>query len=123
MNHFLSAMALVSTSWLATAGAQEMSTEPVQTVTPPAQSITANRCAAAQCVEVQPQNKALRMEAGAATRHLLQRQAQGGEASIHQHAMSGVVAQKVYERYVNSFKHPIAEHSTSAIAKSGQGSK
>ena len=60
---------------------------------------------------------------GSVTRSLLQRQAQGLEASSHQYTQSGVVAQKVYERYVKSFTHPIPEHSASAIAKAGLGGK
>ena len=57
---------------------------------------------------------------GEATRRLLQAQAQGESASTHQYPMSGDVAQKTYERYVNSFSHPIPEQSASTIAKSGQ---
>lgn len=57
---------------------------------------------------------------GTATRSLLKAQAQGDNASTHQYPMSGAVAHKAYERYVNSFAHPIPEQSTSTIAKSGK---
>lgn len=53
---------------------------------------------------------------GQATRSLLQRQAEGAEANPSPHAMSGVVAQKVYSRYVDSFAHPIPEHAASPMA-------
>lgn len=83
------------------------------------------RCAGAVCTAPQPVvlSPPQAREMGSATRSLLQRQAQGAEASTQQYTMSGAVAQKVYERYVNSFKHPIPEHSASAIAKAGSGSK
>lgn len=57
---------------------------------------------------------------GTATRSLLKAQAQGDSASTHQYPMSGAVAHKAYERYVNSFAHPIPEQSASTIAKSGK---
>jgi hypothetical protein len=57
---------------------------------------------------------------GDATRQLLRTQAQGDSASSHQYPMSGAVAQKTFERYVNSFAHPIPEHSASTIGKSSK---
>ena len=53
---------------------------------------------------------------GQATRSLLQRQAGGAEANPSPHAMSSVVAQKVYTRYVDSFAHPIPERAASPMA-------
>lgn len=53
---------------------------------------------------------------GQATRALLQRQASGAEANASPRAMSGVVAQKVYTRYVDSFAHPIPERAASPMA-------
>lgn len=100
----------MSVAWAGWAGAQT-ATEAIQpAVEAPAEVPTA--------VET-PVRQPLRAP-GAATRQLLQAQAQGDSASAHQYPMSGVVAQKTYERYVNSFTHPIPEQSASTIAKSSK---
>lgn len=49
------------------------------------------------------------LKVGEATRKLLDIQAQGVAASPLQYAMPVAVAQKVYQRYVDSFAHPIPE--------------
>lgn len=49
------------------------------------------------------------LKVGEATRKLLEIQAQGVAASPLQYAMPVAVAQKVYQRYVDSFAHPIPE--------------
>ena len=59
-------------------------------------------------------------QVGEATRSLLQLQAAGTHASSQSYPMTGAVAAKVYERYVNSFAHPIPEQLASAIAKSSK---
>lgn len=61
-----------------------------------------------------------RLAVGTATRSLLQLQASGAHGSTHSYPMTGEVASKVYERYVNSFAHPIPEQLASAIAKSSK---
>ncbi|MBD9533739.1 MULTISPECIES: DUF3613 domain-containing protein [Comamonas] len=56
------------------------------------------------------------MPVGQATRALLQQQATT-EPSRPPQPMAGVVAQKVYARYVESFAHPIPERAASPMAK------
>ena len=57
---------------------------------------------------------------GHATRALLAMQASGAHASSQNYVTPGVVAHKVYERYVNSFGHPIPERLASNIGESSQ---
>lgn len=56
------------------------------------------------------------MPVGQATRALLQQQA-ATEPFRPPQPMAGVVAQKVYARYVDSFSHPIPERAASPMAK------
>lgn len=116
MNPLLYAMALVGGLGPIGVGAQVLSAD---LSSESRMAVTAAPCVDGVCAQVKHRDP----QVGDATRNLLQRQAQGDSASAQQYALSGVVAQKVYERYVNSFKHPIPEHSSSAIAKVGQGSK
>lgn len=46
---------------------------------------------------------------GEATHKLLELQGRGVLASERQHPMPAAVAEKIYQRYVNSFTHPIPE--------------
>lgn len=52
---------------------------------------------------------------GQATRQLLEMQARGTRASDRQYPMPVAVAEKVYQRYVDSFSHPIPEKLGSAM--------
>ena len=72
-------------------------------------------CTALPCPPVTGDAPAL-LQVGQATRALLQRQAAGAEASPSPHALPGVVAQKIYTRYVESFAHPIPERAASPMA-------
>ena len=72
-------------------------------------------CTALPCPPVTGVAPAL-LPVGQATRALLQRQAAGAEASPSPHALPGVVAQKIYTRYVESFAHPIPERAASPMA-------
>lgn len=47
--------------------------------------------------------------AGSAARHWLALQRSGAQASPHPQPLSGEVQQKIHERYVQSFSHPIPE--------------
>jgi hypothetical protein len=49
------------------------------------------------------------LKVGEATERLLDWQRRGSYASSHTYSMPHAVAAKVYERYVNSFSHPIPE--------------
>lgn len=120
MTKLLCGLPLIAAAWALPASAQE-SPNPIQPIAH--ETAAARPCAGAACSEATTPAPPHHMEVGDATRRLLQRQAQGDGASTLHYAQSGIVAQKVYERYVNSFKHPIPEHSASAVAKTGQGSK
>lgn len=112
MNACWTAVWMACTVCASYAQAQEPLQEPEGEVVAPANL----SCASPPCAQgaaVPP----LASPAGTATRSLLQRQAEGAEASAQQYPMPGTIAHKVYERYVNSFSHAIPEHSTSAIAK------
>ncbi|MDI9857397.1 DUF3613 domain-containing protein [Comamonas sp. 17RB] len=72
-------------------------------------------CAAPPCPRL-PGTASAAMPVGQATRALLQQQA-ATEPSRPPQPMAGVVAQKVYARYVDSFAHPIPERAASPMAK------
>lgn len=55
------------------------------------------------------------MKVGEATHKLLDMQARGVMASDRQYPMPVAVAERIYERYLASFEHPIAEKSGSAL--------
>lgn len=55
------------------------------------------------------------LKVGEATHRLLALQASGVAASDKQYPMPVAVAEKVYQRYVDSFSHPIAEKTGSAL--------
>lgn len=57
------------------------------------------------------------LKVGEATKKLLDMQARGTMASDKQYPMPVAVAEKVYQRYVDSFSHPIPEKSGSALEK------
>ena len=73
-------------------------------------------------LEVAPvaEQSAPRKEVGDATRALLALQAEGGQAPSRTYVVPGVVANKIYERYVNSFAHPIPERLASTIGEVSQ---
>ena len=52
---------------------------------------------------------------GQTTRQLLEMQARGTRASDRQYPMPVAVAEKIYQRYVDSFSHPIPEKLDSAM--------
>ena len=56
------------------------------------------------------------MKVGEATHKLLDIQARGLMASDKQYPMPVDVAERIYQRYLASFEHPIAENSSSALA-------
>lgn len=57
------------------------------------------------------------LKVGEATRRLLELQARGTMASERQYPVPVAVAEKVYQRYLESFSHPIAEKSGSTLDK------
>ena len=57
------------------------------------------------------------LKVGDATHKLLALQASGAVASDLQHPMPVAVAEKIYQRYLDSFSHPIPEKSGSALEK------
>lgn len=67
----------------------------------------------AKTLEVQkPVEQSVRLpqpKIGEATHKLLELQGRGALASERQHPMPAAVAEKIYQRYVNSFTHPIPE--------------
>ena len=92
------------------AGALSVHAQPLQPT-----SEAGAACAVQPCSPI-PAATPTVLPVGQATRSLLQRQAGGAEANPSPHAMSGVVAQKVYTRYVDSFAHPIPERAASPMA-------
>ena len=50
-----------------------------------------------------------RSAVGVETRRWLELQSSGAEASKNRQTVSGPVADEIYKRYVDSFKHPIPE--------------
>ena len=95
------------------AGSVSAQTAPPALPTPPQAPVAA--CAAPPCQPPQGTAPAA-MPVGQATRALLQQQA-ATEPSRPPQPMAGVVAQKVYARYVESFAHPIPERAASPMAK------
>lgn len=71
----------------------------------------------AQSPQVLPQKVVLMpsLKVGEATYKLLALQASGAAASDKQHPMPVAVAEKVYQRYLDSFSHPIPEKSGSTL--------
>ena len=55
------------------------------------------------------------MKVGEATHKLLDLQARGLMASERQYPVPAAVAERIYQRYLASFEHPIAEKSGSAL--------
>jgi hypothetical protein len=55
------------------------------------------------------------MKVGEATHKLLDIQARGLMASNRQYPVPVAVAERIYQRYLASFEHPIAENSGSAL--------
>ena len=55
------------------------------------------------------------LKVGEATRHLLEIQASGKHASERQYPIPVDIAERIYQRYIKSFEHPIAEKSGSAL--------
>ena len=112
MNRSSLFLALALTTCVAGAHAQDTPASPLS---------TSSVCADAACDSngANLPTSSPRMLVGDATRSLLQRQAEGSSASTQHHPLSGTVAQKIYERYVNSFKHPIPEHSAASVPKAG----
>lgn len=83
-----------------------------------AQSTTAQPAAAvaaANKAESQKQVMLPPMKVGEATHKLLDIQARGLMASDKQYPMPVAVAERIYQRYLASFEHPIAEKSGSAL--------
>lgn len=66
-------------------------------------SVQAGQTGADQPVERQP-------AAGEATRLWLDRQSQGSQASAKAQTLPGPAMEKIYERYLKSYTHPIPEH-------------
>lgn len=99
------------------AGSVSAQTPPPALSTPPqaAQAAPVVACAAPSCQPL-PGTAPTAMPVGQATRALLQQQA-ATEPSRPPQPMAGVVAQKVYARYVDSFAHPIPERAASPMAK------
>lgn len=102
------------------AGSVSAQTPPPALPTPPqaghaAPAAPVAACAAPPCQTPQGAAPAA-MPVGQATRALLQQQA-ATEPSRPPQPMAGVVAQKVYARYVDSFAHPIPERAASPMAK------
>lgn len=58
---------------------------------------------------------------GDATQNLLAWQRSGEIASATPRPIAGGVASRSYERYLKSFEHPIPEHLSSTVTKSGGG--
>lgn len=54
-------------------------------------------------------------QVGDATRKLMELQASGVLASEKQYPVSVDVAERIYQRYLESFSHPIAEKSNSTL--------
>ncbi|MBV7420576.1 DUF3613 domain-containing protein [Comamonas sp. CMM03] len=102
---------------LVEAGSVSAQTPPPALSTPPqaAQAAPVVACAAPPCLPL-PGTAPTAMPVGQATRALLQQQA-ATEPSRPPQPMAGVVAQKVYARYVDSFAHPIPERAASPMAK------
>lgn len=83
-----------------------------------AQSTTAQPAAVvaeAKQSESQKQVMLPLMKVGEATHKLLDIQARGLMASDKQYPMPVAVAERIYQRYLASFEHPIAEKSGSAL--------
>lgn len=99
------------------AGSVSAQTPPPALSTPPqaAHAAPVAACAAPPC-QTLPGTTPTAMPVGQATRALLQQQATT-EPSRPPQPMAGVVAQKVYARYVESFAHPIPERAASPMAK------
>lgn len=57
------------------------------------------------------------LKVGEATQKLLMLQASGVAASNNQYPMPVAVAEKVYQRYIDSFSHPIPEKTGSTLEK------
>ena len=115
LGHCLLAAAVLALPFFARAqGVTAANAADVQAQIPkPEAAMTVDTSASASSVSV------LRASAvrnvGASTRHLLAAQAQGLQASPLQYSMPIDVANKVYERYLNSFTHEIPEHLGSAL--------
>lgn len=62
-------------------------------------------------------------EPGSATRLWLDRQRQGQQAAAQPQPLSGPVQEEIYERYQNSFSHPIPKRFESESISSGSGSR
>lgn len=99
------------------AGSVSAQTPPPALPTPPqaVPAVSVVACAAPPCQPL-PGTAPTAMPVGQATRALLQQQA-ATEPSRPPQPMAGVVAQKVYARYVDSFAHPIPERAASPMAK------
>lgn len=80
-----------------------------------ASAVPVAACAAPPCQPL-PGAAPGALSVGQATRSLLQQQV-AAEPSRPPQPMAGVVAQKVYARYVDSFAHPIPERAASPMAK------
>lgn len=63
-----------------------------------------------------------RLQHGDATHGLLAMQREGDLASRTPRPLAGDVASLSYQRYLDSFKHPIPEKFTTTVSKSGSGS-
>lgn len=61
------------------------------------------------------------VEIGLGTKHWLELQRSGFIASQHRQTVSGPVASEIYQRYVESFKHPIPDLYKSERKSSGGG--
>ncbi|MDQ0589275.1 DUF3613 domain-containing protein [Variovorax paradoxus] len=126
---------MATSAFAQTTATKSDNAKPIATsVTAPTGRVTATAAPAGQAVQNQaapePQDAQMAeaeefdpppLLLGDATQNLLAWQRSGEIASPAPRPIAGSVASRSYERYLKSFEHPIPEHLSSTVTKSGGG--